>query len=598
MTIRTLRSDLALSARVLRDTRRYWSNLAATCLISLLATPLALLSPLPLKIAVDSVIGSQPAPHFLAWVVPRPVLSSPSGLLPVATGLYLAIALLHQLQLLSTSLLRSGTGERIVLAFRTKLFEQAQRLSIAYHDAKGAADATYRIQQDAPHIRYLILDAAIPLFTASVMLVGMIGVTAWINWQLALIALAISPLILFISQVYRAHLRNLALYLKELESSAASVVQEVLGALRIVKAFAREPHEQGRFVGRSAEGFEARVRYEFAESVFTFIIGLSLAVGTAFVLYVGVRQVQAGTVTLGNLLLVMSYLIQLYEPLRSISENIGRVQLHLASIERVFSFLDEMPDVPERPTARRLQRARGDVVFQNVSFAYPGGRTALRDASFEVRPRMRVGIMGATGAGKTTLMGLLARFYDPTGGRILLDGIDLRDYKLADLRGQFAIVLQEPVLFSTTVAENIAYGRPGAAHEEIVRAAKAANIHEFIAQLPEGYQTLVGERGMSLSGGERQRIALARAFLKDAPVLILDEPTSSVDLETEAAMMNSIDRLAADRTMFIIAHRLTALKDCDVIFRIERGTLRETEIAGYKSHADIGLSDSSAADRA
>ncbi len=254
-----------------------------------------------------------------------------------------------------------------------------------------------------------------------------------------------------------------------------------------------------------------------------------------------------------------------------------------------------MPDVPERGDARALQRATGAVSFRGVSFTYPGGRTALQEASLDVGPGTRVGIIGATGAGKTTLVSLLARFHDPTAGCILLDGIDLRDYKLADLRRQFAIVLQEPVLFSTTIAENIAYGRPGAAQEDIVRAAKAANIHEFIARLPGGYQTLVGERGMSLSGGERQRIALARAFLKEAPILILDEPTSSVDLETEAGIIDSMEQLTVGRTTFIIAHRVTTLKDCDVLFRIERGILGEIG-TGYNNRAPIDLSDSTAAD--
>jgi ATP-binding cassette subfamily B protein len=328
--------------------------------------------------------------------------------------------------------------------------------------------------------------------------------------------------------------------------------------------------------------------------VFAFVIGLSLAAGTAVVLYVGMRQVESGIVSLGDLLLVMSYLFQLYEPLRSISEIIGRLQLHFASAERAFSFLDEMPDVPERDSARALQRATGAVSFRRVSFTYPGGRIALREASFDIGPGTRVGIIGATGAGKTTLVSLLARFYDPTAGSIQLDGIDLRDYKLADLRGQFAIVLQEPVLFSTTIAENIAYGRPGAAQENIVRAAKAANIHEFIAHLPEGYRTLVGERGMSLSGGERQRIALARAFLKEAPILILDEPTSSVDLETEAGIIDAMEQLTVGRTTFIIAHRLTTMKDCGVLFRIDRGILCEIATTGSKNRADIDLSDSAA----
>jgi len=405
----------------------------------------------------------------------------------------------------------------------------------------------------------------------------MVYVTFRINWSLALIALGVSPAILIISQAYRVHLRHLATKLTDLEGSAASIVQEVLGALRVVKAFGREMYEHARFAQRSQEGLQARIRYEAAEGVFAFVIGMSLAVGTATVLYVGILQVRSGTVTLGELLLVVSYLAQLYEPLRTTSEIIGRLQLHLASADRAFRFLDEMPDVPQRVHARRLPRAAGAIVFDHVSFAYPDSRPALRDATFRVDPGTRVGIMGPTGAGKTTLVSLLARFYDPTAGTILLDDIDLREYDVADLRRQFAIVLQEPILFSTSIAENIAYGKPDAEHDEIVTAAKSAEIHEFIAGLPEGYQTLVGERGMTLSGGERQRIALARAFLKDAPILVLDEPTSSVDVETEAMIIASLERLSAERTTFIIAHRPTAFQGCDRLFRIDRGILREVQ---------------------
>ena len=577
MPARLPRSDLDLYTRLLGEVRPYWRQLLLTLLASLLSIPLVLLTPLPLKIAVDSVIGTKPPPEFLTWVFPRSFLSGGNALLIAVTALFLVISMLHQLQLMGTALLRTYTGERLVFGFRVKLFEQAQRLSVAYHDAKGAADAAFRIQWDAPHIRYLALEAAIPLCTAAVTLVGMIVVTFRINWSLALIALTISPVILIVSQAYRVRLRKLAHRLTNIESAAASVVQEVLGALRVVKAFGRETYEQARFARRSEEGLEARIRYEAAEGIFAFVIGMSVAAGTAAVLYVGFHQVQSGAVTLGELLLVVSYLAQLYEPLRTISEIIGRLQLHLASAERAFAFLDEMPDVPQLPDARRLARAEGSIVFDRVSFSYPGSRTALRDASLTIRPGMRVGIMGPTGAGKTTLVNLLARFYDPVSGTILLDGTNLREYHVADLRRQFAIVLQEPILFSTSIAENIAYGRPSAAQDEIVVAAKAAEVHDFIAGLPEGYRTLVGERGMSLSGGERQRIALARAFLKDAPILILDEPTSSVDMDTEAAIIASLERLSAGRTTFVIAHRLTAFKGCDRLFRIDRGILREAQ---------------------
>ena len=283
--------------------------------------------------------------------------------------------------------------------------------------------------------------------------------------------------------------------------------------------------------GSSNRALRGHFRLAFINGGFDGLIGLTIAASTAMTLYIGVRHIQAGQLTLGNLLLVMAYLGQLYSPLAAISRKIGDLQASLVSAERTFALLDQEPDVAERPDARPLARAGGAVTFRDVCFAYPNGPHVLHNISFEVALGERVGIMGTTGAGKTTLMSLLIRFYDPTAGSILLDGIDVREYRLADLRNQFALVLQEPVLFSTSIAENIAYARPGASETEIVRAATLANAHEFISALPQGYQTPVGERGMALSGGERQRVALARAFLKDAPVLILDEPTSSVDFE-------------------------------------------------------------------
>ena len=303
------------------------------------------------------------------------------------------------------------------------------------------------------------------------------------------------------------------------------------------------------------------------------LFAMTTAIGTALVLFIGVHRVQSGNLTVGNLVLAMAYLAQLYLPAQLISETISDMQAGIASAARIFAVLDEVPDVLERPHARPLGRAIGELAFRNVSFAYNGRDPVLHGVSFEIPPGTRVGISGATGAGKTTLVSLLTRFYDPTEGQILLDGIELRDYKLADLRNQFAIVLQEPVLFSTSVAENIAYARPDASEEEIVEAAKAANAHDFVKALPDGYDTLVGERGMRLSGGERQRISLARAFLKDAPILILDEPTSSVDLGTEAVIMEAMERLMRGRTTIMIAHRLSTLDNCDAHLKIDAGTI-------------------------
>jgi ATP-binding cassette, subfamily B, bacterial len=335
----------------------------------------------------------------------------------------------------------------------------------------------------------------------------------------------------------------------------------------------QEEREQERFVRHSSESFSARLRAAWSEGGFALLIAVTTAAGTAGVLFIGVRHVQAGTLTLGDLLLVMSYLAQLFGPLASLSEMTANAQRSLASTERAFALLDEDPDVTENSNGLPISRASGRITFRNVCFAYNGDYPVLNDISFKVEPGTRVGIMGMTGGGKSTLVSLLTRFHDPTQGQIVLDGVDLRDYKLADLRNQFGIVLQESILFSTTIGENIAYARPGASETEMVAAAKAAYAHEFITRLPAGYNTLVGERGMQLSGGQRQRIALARAFLKNAPILILDEPTSSIDIKTEREIIEVMERLSIGRTVFIIAHRLSTLKHCDLLLGIDKGCL-------------------------
>jgi ATP-binding cassette subfamily B protein len=566
-------TDVALYQRLLRQARPYWPSIGGIFLLSLLSSPLALLTPLPLKIAVDSVIGSHSLPAFLDTLLPAAITGSDGAVLLIAAGLLVTVSLLSQLQELATSLLRTDAGERLVLGFRAQLFRHLQRLSLTYSDSKGMSDSTYRIQYDAPAIQFIAIDGVIPFISAGLTIAGMIYVTARIDWQLALVALGVSPVLFLVSQAYRRRLRKHSREVKKLESSALSVVQEVLAAIRVVKAFGQEAREQERFVRRSGEGMRARNHLALVEGGFGLIVGLTTALGTSAVLLIGIRHVQSGALTLGELLLVMSYLSQLYAPLKIMSKKAASLQSHLAGAERAFALLDEAPDVAERPRARPLVRAAGAVAFRNVSFAYEQDRPILHEISFEIPAGTCVGIAGTTGAGKTTTVSLLTRFYDPTAGQILLDGVDLRDYRLADLRNQFAIVLQEPILFSTSIAENIAYARPGASDRDIVAAAQAAGAHEFIVRLPQGYATPAGERGMRLSGGERQRIALARAFLKDAPMLILDEPTSSVDLRTEAAIVEAMERLRHGRTAFMIAHRLSTLDMCDVRIEIEHGRI-------------------------
>ena len=562
-------SDLAIYRRVLREARPYWRHIFGIWLISLLSTPLALLLPLPLTIAVDSVLGDKPLPGFLEAILPSSLQDSTNALLIFTVVLLVSVELASQLQSMSKTLLRTYTAERLTLRFRALLFRQAQRLSLAYHDRKGTADANYRIQSDAGSVSTVAVDGVIPFVSAGVTFIAMLVIIANIELTLALIALVYGPVFVLLTWAYRRRLRARHREVKELESSALSVVQEVLTSIRVVKAFGQEDREEQRFTNRASEGMGARLRVALIDGSFWMAIGLVTALGTGSVMYVGFRSVEAGAMTLGSLLLIMGYLAELYGPLSKISRQVATLQSGFASAERVFSLLDQAPDVVDRPDARPLRRAAGAIEVRDVSFSYGDQTPVLERVSFAVEPGERVGISGRTGAGKTTLASLLTRFYDPSAGEILLDGVALRDYRLADLRNQFAIVLQEPVLFSTSIGENIVYGRPEADRDEMIAAAQAADIHRFIETLPDGYETPVGERGMTLSGGERQRVSLARAFLKDAPILILDEPTSSVDLKTEATIVDAMERLMAGRTTFMIAHRLSTLESCSLRLRVQ-----------------------------
>lgn len=585
-------TDFRLYRRLLLQARPCWPHLALLFLLSMLATPLALLAPVPLKIVVDCIVGSEPLPGILQRLIPASYAASRDTLLLFSAVLVVVVTLVTQAQVLAALVLRTYTAERMVQDFRAVLFERVQRLSFVFHDKRGSSDAAYRIQQDATAVQYVALDGVIPFIASAVTVCSMLYVIARLDWQLCLVAAAVSPALFVLARQYRTTLRRRSHQVKKLESSALAVIYEVLSSLRVVKAFGQERREQQRFVRAARLGMIERVRLVRLQGSLGLLIAVTAAAGTATMLLIGTRHVLGGQLLLGELLLIMGYLAQLYEPLKTMSRKIASLQAHLASAERAFTLLDEPRDVPESPKARELVRARGAIDFAAVSFAYEAERPVLRDVSFSVSPGMRVGIAGRTGSGKSTLLHLLNRFLDPTSGRILLDGLDLREYKVSDLRHQFAIVLQDPVLFSTSIAENIAYARADASQDDIVQAARAANVHEFIASLPEGYATQVGERGLRLSGGERQRIALARAFLKDAPILLLDEPTSSVDVRTEAGILESLEELMRGRTTFMVAHRLATLQGCDMLLQFDGdggvhvGTADPAAPAGYSSQPE------------
>jgi ATP-binding cassette subfamily B protein len=526
-----------------------------------------------MKIAVDSVLGSQPLPAFLTPFVPQTLTTSTGGLLAVAAGLIIATMLVRQIRGIAETALGTFASEKLLLENRTRLFRHVQRLSLSYHDTQGTADSIYRLQYDTPAIQTIVIGSLISLVTSCVTFVGMAYVVILLDWKLALLAVTVTPALVIIGYFNRRIVRRRSREVKRLESAAMSVVQEVLGALRVVKAFGQEDREGARFLQQSRQGMQARLRLTLLRSGLRLLRRVTLSTAGAIALVVGVLHVQSGELTLGNLILIMGYMGGLYGPLASITQMAGGLQGTLVSAERIFALLDAAPEVPEHTKARPLARARGAIAFDRVSFGYGERGPVLHDLTFDIAPGTKLGIIGATGSGKTTLVSLLTRLYDPSSGRILLDGVDLREYRLADLRNQFSVVLQEPILFSATIGENIAYARPDATQAEVIAAAQAANVHDVVSALPDGYGTRVGERGMQLSGGERQRVALARAFLRDAPILILDEPTSSVDMKTEALIVEAMDRLMHGRTTFMVAHRVTTLKECDLLLAIDEGRL-------------------------
>lgn len=570
----SLSGAVTLYRRAFREARGFHRHLWLVLLSGLAGMPLALLAPVPVKLVVDNVLGGQPLAGPLAWLLP-----AGPGLLAAAVALGAVMALVMAAHHYGDWMLRDWVAERMVLEFRARLLRRGLSLPVGGHD-RGSQDPAQRLQHDAPALQWTALYGVMPLLVACISLAGVLAVTSRINAGLALVALLTAVPVILLIHFSQTAMRGRWSKAQEQESAAFGIAGEVLAASRIVTLFGQEEREVSRFRAAATDAFSGRQRIIRVEGLLSGLLGLSSALGGTAILYLGASAVLAGSMTVGDLLLVLGYLAQLYAPLQTIGTHVTGQQRALSSAARAFALMDAAPAVAERPDARPVVRARGHVRLEEVGFAYGNRAPALSGASLDVRPGTCVGIVGRTGAGKSTLVNLIMRQLDPQSGRILLDGQDLRDLRLADLRRQFAVVPQDPVLFSTTIAENIAYGDPGASMERIAAAARQAAAHDFIMRLPDGYQTRVGERGSRLSGGERQRIAIARAFLVDAPILVLDEPTSAIDTVTEDEILESLERLMRGRTTFMIAHRLGTLREADLVLRVDQGRLSVEPPAG------------------
>jgi ATP-binding cassette, subfamily B, bacterial len=568
--------------RLLRYLWPHWRGLVAVLAGTLGTVGFDLLRPWPTKILVDHVLGQQPIPASLGRVlVWLPGSGDVKGLLLWACASTVLIFLAGTLALMVTTAASVKLGQRMVYQLGADLFLHLQRLSLLFHSRRSTGDIVSRVTVDPYGLQTQVNSALLPLLQSGIMLVSMFVIMWKLAPEMTLLALGVVPFLMIAIRLFGQSMQVRHRERRDLEGHMMAVVQQTLSALPAVQAFTREELEHARFQHYADRTVTAYRRATAADLWFKLVVGLVTAVGTAGVMWLGATYALDGRMSVGTVLVFIAYLASLYGPVNAITYTASTLGQSGANAERVLEILDTPPDLKDAADAQEV-RLRGHVRYEAVTFGYEPGRPVIREVSLEARPGEVVAIVGPTGAGKTTLVNLLLRFFDPWGGRVLVDGRDVRSLRIRSLRGQVAIVLQEPFIFGLTVAENIAYGKPDAGRDEIVAAAVAANADRFIRGLPHGYDSVVGERGATLSGGEKQRLSIARALLKDAPILILDEPTSALDARAEALLLDALNRLMAGRTTFIIAHRLSTIRQADRILVVDHGEIVE---AGH--HADL-----------
>ena len=555
---------MSIYRRVLRYYQPFWGKTILGLLLSLVGIGLNLLKPWPFKIIVDDFLRPTPAAQsdWRTWV---PLLCLALVVIQFVWGIMNWI----------TNYLFVKIGLQALLKLRTDLYSHLQRLSLKFHDARRSADSSFRVAYDSQSIQTIYNKGFTNIFASVIALIGTFIVMLKLDWVLTLLSLAIVPLIVGAIYFFARRIRSESTSIQEQESAVLAQAQEGLSSIRMVHAFGREDFEVRQFHQQAQQSLQANLRLTLTNVNSALVISTLMVIGTAAMYYVGSLHVRAGTLSLGSLLVFSAYLLMLYQPLESLTYTAWAMEGATAGAKRCFEVLDRQDDVRDAPNAVDIPSAKGAVGFRSVNFGYAESRIVLRDINLCIAPNQIVGLVGGTGAGKSTLLSLVPRFYDPTTGSVMIDGRDVGEITKKSLRAQIAIVLQDTLLFSTTVRENIAYGRPDATEEEIIEAARRAQADEFIEQMPQGYNSLVGERGGHLSVGQRHRIGIARAFLKNAPILLLDEPTSALDPATEAAIMDTIKELMRGRTTLIATHRLATIHNLDQIIVLEHGRIIE-----------------------
>lgn len=565
-------------ARALRYFRPYlWPTLGGVVL-TFVAIIVNSLKPWPFKYIVDGVLpsdathGTEEARAFIRhWFGSAPLEQVAFWLCLILV----IVTVLGGLITLVSNYLFIRVGLNALLRLRTDLYACLQSLPLKYHDSRRSSDSSFRVAYDSQSIQTIYNRGFATILSSFVMLIWTFAIMVWMNWPLALTSLAVLPFVTFAIGYFADRVRRQSTTIQERESDLLALTQEGISQIRMVHAFARESFELRQFRKRAARSLEAGLRFNITSIVSSLVVGSLMATGTALMYYVGARQVLAGALTLGDLTVFAAYLLMLYQPMEQLSYTAWAMEGAAAGAARCFEVLDREDDVPDAPHAKPIEKVRSEISFRDVSFGYSHDRLILRDINLSIAAGESVAFVGGTGAGKSTLLSLVPRFYDPTSGAVLIDGRNLRDLTKKSVRLQIGMVLQDTILFSTTIKENIAYGRPGATDEQIIEAAQRAQAYDFIMNMPHGFASAVGERGGHLSVGQRQRIGIARAFLKNAPILLLDEPTSALDPRTEHAIMETIGELMRGRTTLIITHRLATVHLLGRIVVLENGTVAE-----------------------
>jgi ATP-binding cassette subfamily B protein len=535
-----------------------------------------LLDPVPLKIVLDNVLKSKAPTGWINNLVFSIAGSDKLHVIGVAAIAVILIAVFGAVCTYSEKLLTTTVGQWVMHDLRQTLYFHIQRLSLAYHDQKSTGDLISTVTSDIDSIQTFITQGLLDTLINVLTLAGMVTVMFFINWQFTLIALSVAPVLAVVVFKYTRSIRKASREVRKKEGEMVSVIQEVLSSMRVVKAFAREEYEAHRLEEESLENVEIALRARAMKARLAPLVEVIVAAGTALVLWFGARMVLAGSLLPGSLVLFVWYLGKMYKPMQELSKMTDSYSKAAVAYERIREIMDRDGDVKDLPGARGIVGMKGAIEFDHVNFAYDPKSPILEDMSFRIEAGQLAAFVGPTGAGKTTIISLIPRFYDPVSGTIKIDGIDIKRVRQKSLREHISLVLQDTVLFQGPVWQNIAYGKPGASRAEIMKAAELANASEFIEKMPKGYDTLVGERGVSLSGGQRQRIAIARAVIRNTPILILDEPSSGLDAESEKLVFEALDRLMKGKTSIVIAHRLSTIRSADVIFVVQGGKLVES----------------------